>query len=559
MSGLHRTSSASADDATGDEITTAREGDLVIDLTDPAEHREVPQGELVVLPVDHVGGPFGDRGTADIVERSTSRSLRRILVTGDVLAVTLSWAAAATMPGLVPVPATFGWIALVVGVASASQLVAMAAQKLYLSRVSTVRSIELVRLSRAAVIAGVTALIFADVVHVNLGLRRALLGGVLSFFVASVCRGVYGSWLRAGRARGLYSRDVVVVGANDEGLQLYNLLETHPEAGMRVCGVVGDRAEYEDWPRSVPFLGVVDQTLQAVAGTQATGVLIASSALGPSELNAVSRQLLDHNVHVQLSSGLRGISHQRLRALPLAHEPLYYLEPVRLSRAQIVVKRLIDVVIATLALVVFAPVMLLAALAVKLGDRGPIFFRQERVGRDGERIHVLKFRTMVPNAEQMLDEVKRMSGNQRESILFKLDRDPRRTRVGRYLEAASLDELPQLFNVLGGSMSLVGPRPALPREVDQFDDELLARLSVPPGITGLWQVEARDNPSFEAYRRLDLFYVENWSVTLDLVLLMETATSVGARLFRSRHFDDGAAEAESAAPLSPAPSSPASR
>ena len=123
-------------------------------------------------------------------------------------------------------------------------------------------------------------------------------------------------------------------------------------------------------------------------------------------------------------------------------------------------------------------------------------------------------------------------GNGRDNVLFKLDNDPRRTKVGRFLEATSLDELPQLFNVLNGSMSIVGPRPALPEEVAKFDDELMDRFNVPPGVTGLWQVEARDNPSFSAYRRLDLFYVENWNLLLDLVLMMETCSSVAARVLR---------------------------
>jgi lipopolysaccharide/colanic/teichoic acid biosynthesis glycosyltransferase len=141
---------------------------------------------------------------------------------------------------------------------------------------------------------------------------------------------------------------------------------------------------------------------------------------------------------------------------------------------------------------------------------------------------------MVPDAEAKLDEVLEKLGNQRDSVLFKLERDPRRTKVGRILESTSFDEVPQLFNVLNGTMSLVGPRPALATEVAKFDDELLARLSVPPGVTGLWQVEARDNPSFSAYKRLDLFYVENWSLTLDLVLLVETFSSVVARMSRRR-------------------------
>ena len=159
----------------------------------------------------------------------------------------------------------------------------------------------------------------------------------------------------------------------------------------------------------------------------------------------------------------------------------------------------------------------------------PAIFRQVRVGKDGQPFTLFKLRTMVPDAEQQLVDV--TSVNQRAGgPLFKAKRDPRRTRVGRILEMTSLDELPQLLNVLRGDMSLVGPRPALPHEVAQFDDELLGRHRVQPGITGLWQVEARDKPDFEIYRRLDLFYVENWSIGLDLAIMFSTVCSVLGRV-----------------------------
>ena len=163
-----------------------------------------------------------------------------------------------------------------------------------------------------------------------------------------------------------------------------------------------------------------------------------------------------------------------------------------------------------------------------------MLFRQRRVGRDGVEFEMLKFRSMCVDAEARLAALK-LVGNDRTGPLFKLDGiDPRVTRIGRFLRASSLDELPQLLNVLRGDMSLVGPRPALAAEVAEFPADLNARHRVRPGITGLWQVEARDNPSFEAYRRLDLFYVENWSLVLDLVILLGTVEQVLARPFLGR-------------------------
>jgi lipopolysaccharide/colanic/teichoic acid biosynthesis glycosyltransferase len=195
------------------------------------------------------------------------------------------------------------------------------------------------------------------------------------------------------------------------------------------------------------------------------------------------------------------------------------------------VKRVIDVVVAFAGLLATAPLQLVLALLVarKLGR--PVLFRQQRPGRFGKPFTLLKFRTMAVDAEARLAELRAL--NERNGPLFKLAKDPRVTKVGRVLRATSLDELPQLFNVLAGSMSLVGPRPALPSEVASFDADLLSRHRVTPGITGLWQLEARENASFYAYRHLDLFYVENWSCALDLVILAGTVPALVARSIRS--------------------------
>jgi lipopolysaccharide/colanic/teichoic acid biosynthesis glycosyltransferase len=222
------------------------------------------------------------------------------------------------------------------------------------------------------------------------------------------------------------------------------------------------------------------------------------------------------------------------RLLPLAHEPFFYVEPVSLARWQLVVKRLLDLVVAGVALVAAAPVIGVAALLIKLEDGGPVFFRQVRVGRGGELFALYKLRTMKVGAESELAGLR--DRNVRDGPLLKIPDDPRVRRLGRLLRAASIDELPQLWNVLNGTMSLVGPRPALPDEVAQFDDELRAREAVRPGITGLWQVEARDNPSFLAYRRFDLFYIQNWSVALDLKILASTAGALVNHVLRmTRH------------------------
>jgi lipopolysaccharide/colanic/teichoic acid biosynthesis glycosyltransferase len=170
------------------------------------------------------------------------------------------------------------------------------------------------------------------------------------------------------------------------------------------------------------------------------------------------------------------------------------------------------------------PVFALVALMVRLSSRGPIFFRQERVGYHGGPFTVLKFRTMVADAEEQLDGL--MDQNEATGPLFKIKRDPRVTSVGRFLRKWSLDELPQLWNVLVGDMSLVGPRPPLAREVAQYEDWMMSRLEVRPGLTGLWQVSGRSDLPFEDYVRLDLFYIENWSLAYDLFIIAKTVPSL---------------------------------
>jgi len=228
----------------------------------------------------------------------------------------------------------------------------------------------------------------------------------------------------------------------------------------------------------------------------------------------------------------------------MSGEPFLYVEPDRHPRWQITAKRSIDVLAATVGLVITAPILLAAAIAIRLLDRGPVLFRQVRVGLDGRPFEVYKLRTMTTDIDGIgeLEIVNERTGGP----LFKASQDPRVTRIGAVLRALSIDELPQLFNVISGTMSLVGPRPALPHEVAQFDAELQRRHNVKPGITGLWQLEARDNPSFHAYRRLDLLYVDNWSIGLDLFIIVATVPTLLTRVISTYRQESQPAQAASA-------------
>ena len=199
--------------------------------------------------------------------------------------------------------------------------------------------------------------------------------------------------------------------------------------------------------------------------------------------------------------------------------------PTNSSFAYLASKRAVDLIGASLGLLLLAPALLLVALLIKLEDGGPILFTQTRVGKGGKTFRFFKFRSMVTDAEAKRAALKAESGQLR----FKLERDPRITRVGAWLRRTSMDELPQLLNVLRGDMSLVGPRPALPHETEEWDSLLAQRLRVKPGITGMWQVNGRSDTSFEDYTRLDLYYVDNWTLTTDLAIMLKTVPAVVLR------------------------------
>jgi exopolysaccharide biosynthesis polyprenyl glycosylphosphotransferase len=407
-------------------------------------------------------------------------------------------------------------------------------QKLYRLRVCEVRSLEISGLLRVSALSGLAAVGLAGTVGLHLPWRWAAFGASVGFALDSAGRGVFTRWLRAARASGRYCHNVVIVGDNDEAADLHNLTEHHPESGLRVVGVVGCPGGYPSPRLELPWLGTIDDLPNAVDCVDS--VIVATSAFSNVELNRAIRVLLEADVHIQLSTGLTGINYRRLRPLPLARQPMFYVEQHRPSGIQMFAKRALDLVMASTMLLLTAPILAVAALAVKRDDRkASIIYRQERVGKGGRPFTVYKLRTMVPDAATRLEEVRAL--NQRTGPLFKLAADPRITHIGSFLRQTSIDELPQLVNVLKGEMSLVGPRPALPAEVAEFDPAHRARENVTPGVTGLWQVEARNNPSFFAYRNLDLFYVENWSLLLDLAIITSTVAVVAGgalRAIRSR-------------------------
>lgn len=286
-------------------------------------------------------------------------------------------------------------------------------------------------------------------------------------------------------------------------------LDVEPESGLPILGKATD-------PASI---------LQAIDDSQADSVAISAGVqLHPQTLRHLGWELASRNVGLIMAPALTDIAGPRIHTQQVAGLPLIHVTTPTLEGGQRVAKRLFDVAVSGLMILVTSPIMACIAIIVRFDSHGPILFRQERIGIEGNPFSMLKFRSMVVDAEQRLADLS--DRNEGSGILFKMKNDPRVTRAGRILRKYSLDELPQLFNILSGSMSLVGPRPPLAREVDSYEHDVRRRLLVKPGLTGLWQVSGRSNLSWQDSVRLDLYYVENWSLAGDLVIILRTVRAV---------------------------------
>ncbi len=335
--------------------------------------------------------------------------------------------------------------------------------------------------------------------------------------------------LRRLRARGLCAKRVVVVGRGAAVTELATRLRRESYAGLEIVAacVTPESRELVAGALGVP-VGGLDEVADTAARLGADTVAVTSASETAAEyLRRLSWQLEGSGVELLVAPGLIEVAGPRLHIRPFEGLPLLSVEQPRFEGWGRWVKGGVDRVVAALALLLLSPVLLGLALTIRLDAPGPVLYRQERVGVNGRRFTMLKFRSMVVDAESRLQGLE--AANTADGLLFKMRVDPRVTRVGRWLRRLSLDELPQLVNVLGGSMSLVGPRPPLPREVAQYDSSVSRRLLVKPGLTGLWQISGRSDLSWEEAVRLDLRYVENWSLALDALILVKTVRAVLSR------------------------------
>jgi exopolysaccharide biosynthesis polyprenyl glycosylphosphotransferase len=327
------------------------------------------------------------------------------------------------------------------------------------------------------------------------------------------------------RARGNCMRKAVIVGHPDVIAELAAVLrrDTHHGLSAIAACVVGP-----DQPNSIdglPVVGGLGSVVDVVQRMQAdTVAVLACPEMSGARLRDLAWALEKTNTDLCVAPALLDVAGPRTTIRPTAGLPLLHMDHPEFNGTRRLIKSAFDRTAAAVALLVLLPLLAAVAGGIKLSDGGPVLFRQTRVGKDGKTFTLYKFRSMVADAEQRLAEV--VALNETDGVLFKIRKDPRITRVGSILRRYSLDELPQLINVLIGNMSLVGPRPALPSETDCYGDHVRRRLAVKPGITGLWQVSGRSDLSWDEAVRLDVRYVENWSFVLDLQILWKTWAAV---------------------------------
>lgn len=349
--------------------------------------------------------------------------------------------------------------------------------------------------------------------------------GLLTILLLALVRAVEAGLMAYLRRKGVGIKRAVIVGAGEVGRTVMRTIVARPDLGYRVIGFVDDNPEkgYTDIGR-FKALGPLENLPRVLAEEKPDEVIITLPWMYHRKIMALVRECERHNVRARIVPDIFQMSLTQVNLEDLGGVPLIGVREVSISKGALLVKRIVDVTIAALGLVLAAPLMALIALAIRLDSPGPIIFRQTRVGLRGRLFEMYKFRSMHVGAEEQQDMLADL--NEADGPIFKIRDDPRLTRVGRIIRRLSLDELPQLVNVLRGEMSLVGPRPPIPSEVEKYQEWHKKRLEAPPGMTGLWQVSGRSRLPFDEMVLLDIYYIENWSLWLDFKILMRTIPKV---------------------------------
>lgn len=455
----------------------------------------------------------------------TPRVLKRRLVMADIVAIVIGYSIAFGLQAAIePARASaVAWQVVFAAIAVPVIVSVGAMVNLYTAR-ATRSAIEEFRLILVATFFGTMSTVmlafvtsFGQVSRLWAGSAYVAVALTLAF-ERRIARGVF----RRLRETGRLTRRTIIVGADSSAVRLARTMSARPDLGYTPVGFVGggNAAVLTGLPR----LGSLNRIEQIAADVKASGVVVSMSAVDRDTVNRLSRRLTDAGLHVTLSTHLEDIDVSRLRMYELDGQAMMYIEPTIRDGWRRTAKRAFDLSLALVGIVLTAPIVLGAMIAIRLDSKGPMFFAQYRVGKDGSLFRMIKLRTMVADAEERKSML--LEQNESDGPLFKIRDDPRITRVGRLLRKTSVDEFPQFWNVIRGEMSFVGPRPALPNEVEQWPEKVHERLRVLPGITGRWQVSGRSDTSFEEYTRLDLHYVDNWSLMHDIRIMVKTVAVV---------------------------------
>ncbi len=373
----------------------------------------------------------------------------------------------------------------------------------------------------------VFALTVAVVFFLGMELSRLLIAILfpVGAFLLLLSRWLWRQWLRRQQSQGEYLHRAVLIGDRRKVKHVAQQIRRSHGTGYKIVGVITNGVPSEGVPQ-IEVLGDIANAEKALAAANIDAlIIVGSDDLDPETMRRLGYAVSDRDIQMIMAPALTDVAGPRLHATPVAGLPLVHVDFPRMEGTKRFLKRSFDMVGALLLLLVLSPIFLAAAIAIRIDGPGPVLYRQERINRGGRTFGMRKFRSMVANADDQLDSLLDLQGS-RDKPAFKVTDDPRITRVGRFLRKHSIDELPQLINVLRGEMSLVGPRPQRAAEVALYDELAYRRLLVKPGMSGLWQVSGRSSLSWEETIRLDLYYVENWSLTQDIIILFRTFRAV---------------------------------
>ena len=460
-----------------------------------------------------------------------SRGRVRVLMASDVIAVAVSLAGTYALAELIGPPAVIapGWLlAALCPLIVAGWLAVFASYRLYEGQGQAIAPTtfdEVANLFHALLAGSLVLLVIGQ------GLKKgfdvfiyspleALMFLGLAVVAVPVLRGVVRTWLLPNL---MAPRRTLIVGAGEVGRTLERKIASHPEYGLELVGFVDDDSTGAD------VLGRTDELAAVIDRMRVDRVVLAFTEWPHERTLELVREVRRPDVHLSIVPNFYELFASNAALEDIEGVPVVSLPSMQLSRTVRVLKRSFDLAASAAGLLALTPLLAAAALAIRLDSKGPIFFRQARHGRDGRTFRIVKFRTMVTGAEAQRFELAHLNQMEGGGPLFKIHDDPRITRVGRFLRKWSIDELPQLWNVLRGEMSLVGPRPFVVHESEQITGWASRRLETTPGITGLWQVLGRNDIAFEEMVKLDYVYVTNWSLWWDIKILVQTLPVVLAR------------------------------